>query len=560
MQFTLSKTIGLGVGVYLVSFLTSILVVSGLVWLIGWHITPLVLFMALLLALPVFKLVGTDRKETSTAIAISSVIIVLSTLVETLIYDVSYDGNAYHQLVIYALGHGWNPVYVHHNPVISDIWGINICIDHYPKGAETISAAFYSVTGNLDSGKALNLIFPIALSFILYNFFCERFIVGFSKRKSLLFSLGIAFSMITVGQITSLYIDHVGYFTFTLALIGVYCIIDRQGDGKFASWCLLCSIIIAAAAKFNMLFWVGFIVACTMIVLFVKKRGMLALRLGVASAVAAMVSVFVVAYNPLVTNTVDHNNPVYPLFGQGSTTDETLAIYIQPPYLIDSPRYKQVLLSYFQRPTNDITSERYSSPFRITRTNVYRSGFCATNIGGGGLFFIEIIIVTLIIFVLFRKGKYYKQFVLTALLLISTLLILPMGSNFRYVPFIYLLPFLALLYLETNEIHTKSSLLAGKLLAVLLFLNIFVCAVVTLGTNAIEQYVTMRTVKSLEGKGGESFFTANWGFFNKLYRGDMEGKEPIAPLFPEDWYEREKYIGGPFVYIIKPDAVPTTDE
>jgi len=62
----------------------------------------------------------------------------------------------------------------------------------------------------------------------------------------------------------------------------------------------------------------------------------------------------------------------------------------------------------------------------------------------------------------------------------------------------------------------------------------------------------MQRVKTLEGKGGEAFYTMNWGFCNKLFHGDMADKEPIYPLFPEDQYEREKFIGGPFVYIIKP--------
>lgn len=552
MKGEINRKIGLGIGMYLITFLVCILVVSGLVWFVGWHITPFVPMMALLLALPVFLLAGTDRKESLTAFCISLGIIALSTLIASLVYDVSYDGNAYHQLVIYALGHGWNPVYLHHNPVIADSWNINICIDHYPKGGETMATAFYAVTGTIESGKAMNFFLPIALFLLLYDFFQERFIVRLSNSKLVLYSAGIAFSMISVGQMTSYYIDHIGYVTFILALLGVYAIIDEKGCRKMGNWCLLCSIAIAAAVKFNMLFWTGFIVLCALVVLLYRKRTRTAIRLAGASTLAAIVSIIVVSYNPLVTNTLDHHNPVYSIAGQGTTADETLANYIQPPYMMEAPRYKQIIYSYFQRPTNDVTSTGYIPPYKISKTNIYRAGFCSTSIGGGGLFFIEILIMTLIIFVSFRKGRYYKQFVVAALLLVSTLFILPMGSNFRYVPFIYLLPFLALLYLETIETKSKPSRIAQYVLGALLFCNITLCAGVTIATTALEQTVTMRSVKALEGKGGESFYTINWGFLNKLYHGDMEGKELVTPLFPEDRYEREKFIGGPYVYIIKP--------
>lgn len=555
MRLDIDRRVGLGIGMYLVSFLVCILVLSSIVWFLGWHITPLVLILAIPLALPVFYLVGTDKKETIKAISLSIGIIVLSTIVETFVWDMSYDGNAYHQLVIYALGNGWNPVYDHHNPIISDSWSINICIDHYPKGAETMAAAFYALTGNIESGKAINLFLPIAAVFILYWFFRDKFVVSFSSKKALLYSLGIAFSMITVGQITSYYIDHFGYFTFLLTLLGVYELINEQGDKRFACWSLLSSIVISSAVKFNMLFWTGFIIACAIVALLIRKKYGTAVRLAVASAVTALVSVIVVAYNPLVTNTLDHQNPVYPLYGKEKTTTESLGVFCQPPYIYNAPRYKQIALSFFQRPTNDVTSNEYVPPYLITRTNIYRSGFCATNIGGGGLFFMEILVISLIIFIFFRNGVYYKRFTIVALLLISTLFILPMGSNFRYVPFIYIFPFLALLYLETLNKRSRPSLFAQYVLSLLLLCNISLCAGVTFATTALEQGVTMKSVRALEGKGGETFYTANWGFFNKLYHGDMEGKEPISPLLPVNQYEREKFIGGPFVYIIKPESM-----
>ena len=547
----MNSRIGLIAGMYITTFLVCILIVSSIVWLVGWHITPIVLPLALVMALVVFAVMKASRKEQIIAFAISIGAILIATLIETFVYDVSYDGNAYHQPIIYALANGWNPIYEHHNAVISDAWNMNIWIDHYCKGAETMAASFLAITGNIESGKAVNLLTPIALFLILYDFFKERFVIQLSKRKRLLYSLGIAFSMVMVGQITSYYIDYIGYFIFVLALLGVYDIVDTKGNEKVGYWMLVCGIMIAASVKFNMLFWAGYVVACGLIVMLVRRNYKNALRLALVSASMAILSVAVLSYNPFVTNTMDHANPFYPLFEKNILAGDSPARNAQPPYIHDAPRYKQVLLSYFQRPSNDMKSTAYVPPYRLSKTNIYRSGYCCTNVGGGGLFFIEILLVTFAIFALFRKGKYYKQFCIAAIALIATLFILPIGSNFRYVPFIYLLPFLGLLYTETCDEQTLVSRIMKYILSCLLVLNISLCAVITVATNNIEQKVTMQTLKTLEGKGGESFYTMNWGFCNKLYHGEMDEKEPIAPLLPEDQYEREKFIGGPYVYLLK---------
>lgn len=546
----INRKIGLAIGMYLISFLICILITSSFLWIIGLHLTSIVFFLSLMLAMPVFKLSGVKSREVVISLLYSFCIIIFSTLVEMFIYDVSYDGNAYHQPIIFALANGWNPIYEHHNPIVADSWNMNIWIDHYCKGAETIAAAFYSVTGNIESGKALNLILPVSLSLLLFFFFREHFFERLSKVKSILYSVGISFSMITIGQITSYYIDHIGYFTFVLALVGAYEIVDKKE--KFGYWCMLCSIVLAAVVKFNMLFWIGFIVACDSVVLLLQKRKKDAVRLASISATMALISAVIFAFNPFVTNYIDHRNPVYPLYDKHTSAGNSPARNAQPPYIYNAPRYKQVILSYSQRPSNDFKTNSYVPPYKITKTNVYRSGFCATCVGGGGLLFIEILLTTFIIFIHFRKGKHYKFFIIASLILVSTLFVLPVGSVFRYVPFIYLLPFFAMLYLETIEERTKTNRIAQYILAVLLFCNIAVCAGVTIGTNAIMQYVTMRSVKTLECTKEDTFHTMNWGFCNKLYHGDMIGREPVAPMFPEDRYEREIYIGGPFVYIIKP--------
>ena len=52
-----------------------------------------------------------DKKTFLKVIGISLIIIVLSTLISTFMFDRSSDGNTYHKLTVGKMADGWNPVY-----------------------------------------------------------------------------------------------------------------------------------------------------------------------------------------------------------------------------------------------------------------------------------------------------------------------------------------------------------------------------------------------------------------------------------------------------------------
>ena len=91
------------------------------------------------------------------------IIIASSVVICNTIWDYSYDGMAYHQVGIHSLMNGWNPFY---EKCPTDI----IWVDHYAKGMETMSAIIAKAFGDIESGKAVNFIFIIALLLIIYYF------------------------------------------------------------------------------------------------------------------------------------------------------------------------------------------------------------------------------------------------------------------------------------------------------------------------------------------------------------------------------------------------------
>ena len=79
--------------------------------------------------------------------------IVSSAGISSAFYDVSWDGQAYHQKAIYYLANNWNPYQVK----IGDLW-----VDHYAKGSWIYAASIYKLMGHIEVSKMFNIAFILA--------------------------------------------------------------------------------------------------------------------------------------------------------------------------------------------------------------------------------------------------------------------------------------------------------------------------------------------------------------------------------------------------------------
>ena len=100
-------------------------------------------------------------------IILGSIIFTLSVAIIGKIYDTSSDGNSYHKLAVGSMKNGWNPIYESSKDyTIEDGNAITVMdgnrnylwADHYAIGTEIIGANIYAFSGNIESGKAFNLV------------------------------------------------------------------------------------------------------------------------------------------------------------------------------------------------------------------------------------------------------------------------------------------------------------------------------------------------------------------------------------------------------------------
>lgn len=533
------------IGMNLLFILVSFLLVASIGWYIHVPITIFHFYISLILALGLLAICRFDLRQQLFSILLSYIILAISIGFCSICWDPSYDGMAYHQPAIYALANDWNPIYNSHNTVLDENWNMGLWVDHYCKGMEVMSATIYSMTGNLESGKAINLLFPIITFCLTY---CTLPLwINITKKTNLLLSLGLSFSEITACQLYTFYIDQLGYYSILLIFIFlgyIYRQITRIGYLGLAS-----IIIMTGTTKINMFFWSGFFIFVILIYLLKHRQCQLALRVAAISLFTALFTIFIFSFNPYITNIFDHGNPIYPL---GSSEESAMDIVEKstiPTYLLNHSRIIQVFCSYFTRPSNDLFVSGYVHPYSNLITSFMSSGMYDTRLGGAGFFFIEILFLSIFVCIGIRCNKYTNCFLYFLTVFFITPFILPMGSTFRYVPFIYYIPFVALIYSYVSTFKHKYFCFTRYILIGLLFVNVLTSFTMS-SMNTFHSNKIQRQYVQLIKKNAIPFYSENWSFLYKLTSSNQ-----LAPSQPTnfDSYELITGFNGPSVYILKDD-------
>lgn len=532
------------VGILLLFLTVSNLLLSSLCWLLGFTINSLLFPLSFLITIVLIGIKKRSTKDVLYYTFLIATLLFISILINSFIMDISCDGQLYHQPGVYALSHDWNPIYNSQNSVISNEWASNIWIEHYCKGMETISACIVAFTGNLESGKAINLILLVSLFFIIYDFLSLNFNKYLNNKKIILYSCLLTFSPTMVGQLFTYYIDLCGYYSFLVLAILLYRLIVQNDNFTYLP--LACCIVLAGAVKYNMFFWSAYLIFISILYLLFCKRYFEGIKIAVFSLIIAVFTIFIIDYNPFVTNYIDHNNPIYPM---GSSEIDGTAIVTkncQPIYMQNESRFLQVLQSIASRPQNDVQMTQYVHPYTDVFKSIAKSAGEGPCLGGGGFFFFECILISILIMFMCRKNKKFEIALFCYLLLAITPFILPLGSNIRYVPFIYALPILSVLFSEILVCDSFTLRLLRKLLIVLLLCNITLSTAMTLLKQGIKQLTWTYYIDSIKKHPNETTYIGkNWSL---NYKVKGENTEPIL-MNKDSLFTPHKYFADPYTKI-----------
>ncbi len=358
-------------------------------------------------------------------------------------FDLSWDGQWYHQESVIRIIEGWNPLLTDITQEQSPkayLW-----ISHYPQGAWIIEASVYAFGNSIQSAKLLG--FLLIITVFIYSLYTLSKIAKFSILQTLLLSLLIAFNPIAFTQLFSYYIDGVLGLLLALLILSMitYCI-----DRSRTSLIQICFVIVLlCSVKFT-----GFVYAAVFTFFFVlylfydtRFNFKKILPLITILAVCFLFALSVPGYGSYLRNTIDYKHPIYPLMGPGNV-GHVVADLSKPANFMDMNRFEKLFVSTLSKPvwSHAPLNSTYKRPFRDINMMEFRR--VDTELGGFGPLWLEVVIIAFIplLIIFFWSKKHRKLFIFLAIAVLSSILINEESYNARYVPQIWYLPVLVLTF------------------------------------------------------------------------------------------------------------------
>lgn len=461
-----NQSVSLIIGTTLLLTLTYTYIIAAGFYLLGYSLLPYVFPLSIVLSI-ITDIIIFNTKSVALPLLYTALIIVISVLLSSLIYDYSWDGNCYHQEIITALCQGWNPY--------QDTMGFDNLLlwdYHYAKALEIISSAIVSLTDNIEAGKSVNIMLMCSSLFISYNFIVTNLKIIPKSQITILISLFVL-NPVFICQAFTYYIDFAIYF-YILNTILASISICKKGNNTIHYIIIDCAIILAIGTKFNAFFIEGVTIFCILFAFFIYNCRHLIKGYIVNILIVGLLGAFIVSYHPYVTNLIMQGNPLYPLLGEGAVD---IMSRTTPPQVIGLNRFSGFIYSVFS-----VVFPIYDS-----------------RLGGFGPLFGLILIgcIAILIISLFQNKK------ITILIYIS---ICVLCSNFifeqswwaRYNPQLWLMvpcAYYQLIIMKSNYLN-----ILRKCFVLIVSLNIIVCIANTLRVTAMFRTERTSMFKALQGE------------------------------------------------------------
>jgi hypothetical protein len=360
-------------------------------------------------------------------------------------FDLSWDGQWYHQTGIYALATDWNPLTnpfrAFPEPPRAELW-----VRHYPKGPWYVAAAIFDTTGRVELGKCINVIAWAAMGLAT----CAAALnYGMRRSRAAAIAVVIAMNPAVISELTTYMVDCVMMSFLTVVAAAIF-----SGFRKPQPVVILVGLLAAIVtinAKFTGLVFLCVLFAAAGLWCMLQARKWLLRYCGLA-LLAILLGAGIWGYNPYVTNTIYRYNPFYPQSGsktfpslddqgmQGIEHGET------PKNFLPHNRFSRLFLATFGRPGNmPYHRERNSQlmwPFTARWADLFYYRYHETRVAGFGPWFSGALLFSLGLaaWILLKRRSARGVMIFVALTIVASLVISPYFWWARYGPQLWLLP------------------------------------------------------------------------------------------------------------------------
>jgi hypothetical protein len=384
-------------------------------------------------------------REVVKSLIISYILIAFSLAASSLIYDYSYDGQAYHQGAAIALANGWNPYYDIQSLNPSE-WSCWRWVNYYPKFTWTYASVLKSVFNNTEVGKSYNILFfTVAALYTLK-------MVSKCRGKNifvLLASFVIMANPVVLQQMFTYYVD--GLMAMCMLLL-IFSLMDFEEEQKYIHLLMALAVsVFMLNLKFS-----GFI--CGVVIMGYVAKSMLqkkwknSVALAGLGMSALLIGALLTGFNPYVTNYLYYGHPFHPLLGNANV--DIITSYL-PPWLHDA-NYVERFASLF---LFDVGNLRYI-PFNPLKINGLGNSTQMNTWAPFGLFFAEICLLILCS-IFGAKNSRRGTVVFASIMLLVSTLVFPENWNGRYVPYFWYAPCLLLCFANFEKRKVLAWLIAS---------------------------------------------------------------------------------------------------
>ncbi len=442
------------VGVALVMLLATPSFVASVAFAAGMALSPWVLVASVALAGAV--VVRTEGRGGAFALLTASAIIVATTALASFTFDMTYDGQTYHQSAIRLLVAGWNPVADAQLPAQQ---ANGVYITSLPKAAWTLAAMIYQASGSLEAAKGVQVVWLLAAFLLAWRALRE---FGASSPIAIVVAALAAGNPVAITQLLSFQVD--GVLASAVVVVASLALLQVRHGG----WRWSAPLVLSAAFLCNLKFPgpVYAALAAAAVGAYAVGRARLQ-KTTVITISLAIVSAAIEGINPYVTNTIAHGNPIHPVAGLNASQAE---VHFDSVFA-RQPRFVQLARALASESSDiDERPPQLKVPFSIGRSELAAFGTTDTRIGGLGPLFGGILILAwaVLSIAVWKRRPHARLLLATSLIVYASALAIPFGYYSRYAPQLWLAPLPALLVvgLDRRVFRTLAALVAVNALLV----------------------------------------------------------------------------------------------
>jgi hypothetical protein len=412
-------------------------------------------------------------------------------------FDLSWDGQAYHQQAIQRMAGGWNPLWdppLDENLRPNDIW-----VNHYPRAAWIAEAVLFRATGHIEVAKLLQLAWLATALLLAYAALRG---LEVARPAALAIATLAACNPVALCQFLSFYVD--GLMASTLTVIAALTALwwRRPRSGLLVA--IAAALVFLCNLKFTGAVYAG-LYACGLGAATLAWRRTAWKPVVLTVAAALLLGLLAVGYGPYVTNTTGYGHPFFPIAGPHA--EDVLATSVAPS-LRSQNRLALLAHTLFSRSYNTLQIPRWKAPFFVDTGEVIAFAAPDVRIAGFGPLFSGALLLSLVALAIGAARR--APGALPVLAIVAAILgsvLLNQGLTVaRYVPQLWLVPICALVVARPRRL--------AQLAGAALFLNLFLVGGAYLGAQTLLSSRHHAQLASLQTARGALPIEVRWKAFD----------------------------------------------